>query len=267
MMLHHILQAHGGILPSDVLVTFQNTGKEAPETLNFIRDCADHWDVDIYWLERDGSKEHGHRFREVTYATASRHGEPFDEVVKDYGLLPNPISRFCTGVLKIRVMRDFAYSLGWKPDRGAGPGWANIVGLRYDEPHRVTRMRGRKKGDPFESETPLYNARVTKEDVAKFWKSQNFDLGLSNVNGVTPSGNCDLCFLKSAGTLSAIMRMNPGVSDWWIEKESSITEGPENGRKFRIDRPDYAALQKAVDDQDEFDFGDADSLGDCFCTD
>ena len=35
-MLYQILQAHGGELPPNLYVTFANTGKEMPETLDFI---------------------------------------------------------------------------------------------------------------------------------------------------------------------------------------------------------------------------------------
>lgn len=39
-MLWHILDAHGGALPDDVKVVFCNTGKERPETLDFVERCA-----------------------------------------------------------------------------------------------------------------------------------------------------------------------------------------------------------------------------------
>jgi len=42
-MLKHILDAHGGTLPDDIIVSFQNTGKEMPETLDFVRDCGERW--------------------------------------------------------------------------------------------------------------------------------------------------------------------------------------------------------------------------------
>jgi len=264
MMLHHIIQAHGGTLPDDVKVCFQNTGKERLETLDFIRDCADHWDVKIHWLERDGTGGPQAKFREVTYATAARNGEPFDELISIRRVLPNPVARYCTGELKIDVMRDFAYSLGWRPPRGE-TGWDNVVGLRYDEPERVANIRnGRER--TWGSIAPLHSARKTKRDVAAFWKAQNFGLNLPNINNATPAGNCDLCFLKGAKTLSALMRQNPGMSDWWIAHEG-IKPGPKTGAYFRRNEVNYQDLQKAVDDQDEFDFGDADSLGDCFCTD
>ena len=50
-MLYKILNAYDGILPKDVYVAFANTGKEAPETLDFVRDVSEKWNVKIHWLE------------------------------------------------------------------------------------------------------------------------------------------------------------------------------------------------------------------------
>lgn len=46
-----ILQAHGGRLPPDVHVMFENTGKEASETLAFGHELSRRWGVSITWLE------------------------------------------------------------------------------------------------------------------------------------------------------------------------------------------------------------------------
>ena len=78
-MLHQILQAHGGELPPDTVVTFANTGRERPETLRFVQDCAEHWNVPIIWLEWQ-LEEPG--FRVVTFETASRNGEPFADLIR-----------------------------------------------------------------------------------------------------------------------------------------------------------------------------------------
>ena len=40
-MLWRVLQAHGGTLPDHIKVVFANTGKEMPETLDFVRDCGE----------------------------------------------------------------------------------------------------------------------------------------------------------------------------------------------------------------------------------
>ena len=45
-MLHHILEANGG-LPERAVVSFQNTGREMPETLDFVQECGDRWGVRI----------------------------------------------------------------------------------------------------------------------------------------------------------------------------------------------------------------------------
>ena len=50
-MLKKILDAYEGKLPSDVYVVFANTGKEMPQTLDFINDCSKNWQLDIVWLE------------------------------------------------------------------------------------------------------------------------------------------------------------------------------------------------------------------------
>jgi 3'-phosphoadenosine 5'-phosphosulfate sulfotransferase (PAPS reductase)/FAD synthetase len=262
-MLWRIIQAHGGTLPDDVLVTFANTGKEMPQTLDFVADCGERWGVDIVWLEY--RRREGPDFEVVSYETASRKGEPFKELIDSRGFLPNPVARFCTVELKIRTMARYAMKgLGW-------PEFDKIVGLRADEPSRVSKMRGRAVSSRETGERdvlmPLADVGVTKRDVQEFWNRQNFDLRLPNINGVTPYGNCDLCFLKGAATIQGMMAASPQIADWWIEAEARARASKPDGALFRRDRPSYAAMLQSVKDQTVFDFGDRDELIDCFCGD
>lgn len=255
-MLWRIVQAHGGALPNDVVATFANTGKEMPQTLDFVRDCADHWGVNIVWLEwRPG--EHGERWAKVDHATAARTGEPFKALIDQKQYLPNPVTRFCTQELKISVMRDYARSLGWE-------NWTNVLGLRADERHRLTNLGAQK--ERWETYAPLAGAGITRRDVAAFWDAQNFDLRLPSVDGVTPLGNCDLCFLKSAGIITGIMRNRPDLARWWIEAEAEARASKPLGAVFRKDRPSYVAMLDAVERQSVMDFGDIDRRQDCYCT-
>lgn len=260
-MLWRILQAHGGTLPPDVVVTFANTGKEMPQTLDFVKRCGDLWGVHIEWLEYQAAADPQNRWTAVTYENAARNGEPFKALIKAKQYLPNPVTRFCTIELKIRPMKFFAQQvMGWET-------WTNVLGLRADEPSRVAKSRN--NSDVWDNAMPLAAAGVTKADVARFWLAQNFDLELPNINGKTALGNCDLCFLKSAATISAIIRANPGSADWWIEVEAealALASKP-SGAFFRTDRPSYAALAKAVREQTTLDFGTRDELIDCFCGD
>ena len=249
-MLNQIIQAHGGTLPSDVLVTFANTGREMPQTLDFVRDCGDRF-APVHWLEYGRG--------EVTYETASRHGEPFNALIDKKQYLPNPVTRFCTSELKIRVMRDFARAQGWD-------NWTNILGLRADEPHRVARAKTNR--DQWDNAMPLAEAGITKADVAAFWASKNWGLQLPTVKGKTPLGNCDLCFLKSYATIYGIMRDRPELANWWIEAEAEAKTRASKplGAVFRKDRPSYAAILDMTRRQgDMIDPQHDDAATDCFC--
>lgn len=243
-MLRRCLDA--GIGP-DVHVLFANTGKERPETLDFVRDCGERWGVNIHWLERVS----GGAFVEVNYASASRKGEPFDALIADRKFLPNPVTRFCTTELKIRPMGAWMH-------RVAGyDHWTNVVGIRADEPRRVAKMRAPTR-DRWDRTMPLADARVTVDDVRAFWAEQPFDLQLE-----TWEGNCDLCFLKGKGKRIRIMADRTDLADWWIDKE-------RGGATFRADTAPYAKLAEFARRQMSLPVvtdRDGEDLRDCACTD
>lgn len=272
-MLKQILDAHGGALPSDVHVCFANTGKERNETLDFVRDCGERWGVQIHWLEYRRKHIPVYRkeerklaaavaraaagrsyllpgdeagFIEVTYETASRCGEPFENLI-DLMALPNVTTRMCSQELKVRVIKK------WMMARGYGE-WTNVVGIRLDEPRRVARMRA-PTGQRWENQLPLADAGATKAHVLVFWSGQDFDLQLPvDDDGETYLGNCDLCFLKSTPKRLRIAKETPDAVAWWIEQER------RTGMRFRDHRSGYDQLHLAVACAE-------DDLGDCVCHD
>ncbi len=223
LMLRRYLDANGGRLPADCHVVFANTGREREETLTFLARCADAWGVDLRWIERAP----GGGFREVTHATASRDGEPFAELVRGKRFLPNPTMRFCTIDLKIKTARDYMRAQGYDH-------WTSAVGLRFDEPSRVHKLRDRAEGE-WDVACPLYDAKVTKRHVTEFWKRQPFDLALQSWEG-----NCDLCFLKGRRVRERIMRDRPDLAAWWIAQEEAI------GARFLPHEPTYAKTLDTV---------------------
>lgn len=262
-MLFRTLEAHGGELPDDMKVVFANTGKERPETLDFVRDCQDRWGVPIVWLERTPGA-HGQRFQIVGHNSASRDGLPFNQLIREKNYLPNPVTRFCTIELKIRVMRDYARSLGWEH-------WTNIVGLRADEPGRVATAlaRNAEGKERWQTVMPLHTDGVTEAEVLEFWRTMPFDLNLESYEG-----NCDLCFLKGRGKITRIMADRPDLADWWIEAEAEPRMSNASGAHFRADRPSYAALLDGVQRQGVLPldlaqdiYDDRTSCGTTACTD
>lgn len=228
---------------------------------------------------------------EVGFGTASRKGEPFRQVIMARGFLPNPVMRFCTAELKIRTTNRFVrWVLNWEA-------YQNAIGLRADEPKRVAKMmakrtvtveatlfgeekrvdRGASHPSGESPVCPLADAGVTNQDVLDFWASQPFDLKLpaDERTGKTLAGNCDLCFLKGAANITALIRENPEAADWWIETETLIPANHAGTARFRHDRPPYAELKRiALGMVDEPGWLWADRGGmacgeaiDCNCTD
>ena len=263
MMLRAILDAHCGTLPADVRVLFANTGKEMPETLDFVHECAERWAVPITWLEYADHDEPQRRWREVTYETASRDGEPFAALIGRKRLLPNPVTRFCTSELKIRVMKLYAQQvLGFEH-------WDSVIGFRADEPKRVAKLSAPHR-EPYDRCAPLAAAGVTAADVSRFWEAQPFDLRLPNMNGKTMHGSCDLCFLKGRRQVFSLIREKPERAIWWSHQETRIkSSGAGNGHLFRNDRMSYATMLALSQDHGEmFPFGGAEEvIEDCACTD
>ena len=87
-LLRQILDAYGGRLPEAVVPVFANTGKEMPETLDFVRECGERWGVDIVWLEYNPGLPD--KFEIVSHGTASRQGEPFERSTRQPGHAPQP---------------------------------------------------------------------------------------------------------------------------------------------------------------------------------
>ena len=269
-MLKNVIDAYGGRLPDGIWVAFANTGMERPETLDFVDICGRAWGVEINWIEYLWDAPH--RTRVVDYATASRNGEPFAALIDRKGFVPNVTIKFCSSFLKRDRIDSFArHRLGLKR-------WHSVIGLRADERRRVLRMRARNCGSRTGAHAvlPLADAGVREADVLDWWKEQPFDLGIPSY-----AGNCTLCPVKARGKLIRLIRENPALADWWIEREASVANraGPagracEDMKRFRLGET-YAELKAAaLAHRDLFDdeaasSGESDESEsfDCHCTD
>jgi 3'-phosphoadenosine 5'-phosphosulfate sulfotransferase (PAPS reductase)/FAD synthetase len=263
-MLWRVLQSNGG-LPAEAKVCFANTGKEDEATLQFVRDCQEHWGVPITWLEYQSADEPSLRFKLVNFDTASRDGEPFEAVIRRKSYLPNPVTRFCTVEMKIRTMHRYLRSLGWADGNNE---WDQFVGIRADEQRRVAKIRARPSPETTKETMclPLADAGVTVHDVGAFWDSQPFNLGLSTFNGRTLAGNCDLCFLKPAAQIQSLIAEKPERAVFWARMERLSLSSKPSGAVFRSDRPSYAEMSKFTAEQRDMFDKDEEGIA-CFCGD
>ena len=176
-----MLQEHPKYKDFDKVFIFANTGKELPETLDFINKCDKEWNLNIVWLEADVVYEKGvgTKFKVVNYETASRNGKPFEDMLKKYPL-PTNYGSNCTRELKLAPINKYVKSLGYKEVYTA-------MGIRYDERHRESNTA--KENNII---YPLiYDIKVDNKFIRDWLDIQSFDLTLKDYEG-----NCDLCFKK-----------------------------------------------------------------------
>lgn len=182
---------------------FANTGKEMEETLLFVDRCDKEFDLNLTWVESviNQQKGIGVSWRQVDFNSASRKGEPFDEMVKKFGV-PNIDFPHCTRELKERPTGKWA-------DEVVGGDYVWAIGMRADEKKR--QKFGTNKIYPLITTWPT-NERM----VRYFWDGMPFDLGLKDYEG-----NCDLCWKKSLAKRLTIIAENPEVVAQWEKWEEA----------------------------------------------
>lgn len=195
-----LLKRYKGI--RDILVVFANTGKEREETLEFVHNCDVHFGFCTVWIETymTHGERVGAKYRVVTYDTASRNGEPFEDVIRKFGI-PNIASIHCTREMKVEPIKKLIRTYGY------GHNYDMAIGIRADEPKRY------KPRDnylyPLFTDTP-----TTKLQINQWWARQPFNLNLKGYEG-----NCDFCYKKSKRKLLTILSEHPEFAGWWNSME------------------------------------------------
>jgi hypothetical protein len=184
----------------ELLFIFSNTGEEDERTLIFADACDKAWGLNLVWVEAVVSPVAGEgtRHRVVTFETASRHGEPYEEVVKKYGI-SNQTFQPCNRELKLNPMKSYLASIGWTD-------YQTAIGIRADEDRRVNK----RNADTNQIIYPLIDWWPTdKQEVKDFWEDQPFQLGMQE-----HEGNCRWCWKKSDRKHFRLISENPSIYDF-----------------------------------------------------
>lgn len=185
----------------EIITIFANTGKEREETLKFVNQCDESFGFKTTWIE--SYQHHGQRkspgFRIVDFKSASRNGEPFEDMIRKHGI-PNVSFPHCSRELKKRPIENFLKKIGVKE-------YEMAIGIRVDEPKRLAPKPNIIY--PLHREFP-----TTKLMVNQWWSKQQFNLQLKDYEG-----NCDLCWKKSKRKILTLLLENPSRMDWWNDME------------------------------------------------
>lgn len=205
----------------NINVVFANTGEENEETLKFVQQCSEYFDVEIIWLEYERLS-----FRIVDFKTAYRsHNEieiknlwpnhPFRKYIEHFGI-PNIQNMSCTRELKERIINRYLSSIGWKPSNHT-----KCIGIRADEIDRI---------GPYWY--PLVSLGITKPMINDFWSKMPFRLNLKGYEG-----NCKTCWKKSFRKLATIYRYNPERFAFFNQMEKEFENYVKPGRENKITPP------------------------------
>lgn len=185
----------------NIVVVFANTGEEWEATLEFVRRCDERFGFGTVWIEavQHPNEKRAPSHRIVTFETAARAGEPFEDAIRKYGI-PNTKFKDCTRNLKTRAMESYARSIGW--ENGS---YDLALGIRIDEMDRQSTEAARRR-----LVYPLISPHPTsKKNFNAWWRRQNFRLELTSYQG-----NCKWCWKKSLRKHLTIISETPEVYDF-----------------------------------------------------
>lgn len=202
----------------DMVFVFANTGQENEETLLFVQKCSDHFGFPVHWVEAlvNHGERKGTKHKIVDFTSASRLGEPFEDIIKKYGI-PNQAFPHCTRELKLQPITSFTREYFGTKD------YYTAIGIRADEVDRINaKARERRLIYPLISNIPM-----TKPKINFWWQQQPFRLNLKGYEG-----NCKTCWKKSDKKLYQIAKEHPEWFGFMAKMEQTY---PRVGAEFKKD--------------------------------
>ena len=218
-----IVAKHYGI-PLNLLkyiFVFANTGMEAEESLEFMRDTSDNFNMDCVWLE--GVANHGKKiktgFRQTSFEKAYRIEQykdvkhPMHDYIIKYGQ-PNQSYMSCTRELKQNTIVSYLESIGLSEQEVY-----TAIGIRTDEATRCSDSAHKRN-----LIYPLVDIRPTNEpEILTWWKQYEWDLKIER-----HMGNCVMCYEKCSISLNKVYNEMPlAIEIMHYFEDRYAYQGPE----------------------------------------
>lgn len=240
------------------LYVFANTGQERVETIDFLKNIANYWNIDINVVEAVGSKVMGVgiNYKLTDLDNLSMDSEPFEQVIMhktkgEFKGLPNQSAPYCSENMKAIPSKKFA-------DKIFGVNnYVTAIGFREeDTPKRITMVEANM------SETRIYPLLtdiyppVNNIRLNRWWDKQPFKL---EIHG--DLGNCELCWKKSHKTIVENIKHGARTIEWWRKMERQHGNTSYRGN---LSINDLVELSKQPTTM-TMDFGEDEGDG-CVCT-
>ena len=234
---------------------FANTGKERPETIEFLKKIENEWSIPLVKIEGVYSEIMGVgvRFKIVDWENLDMSGRVYEEAVKhknkgDFKGLPHKDAPYCSEMLKTLPCKKLCDEIFGVNN------YIKAIGYRKEDmPRRISF--GEIKSDKSRIFPLLtdFNFPIGQSYLNKWWDKQPFKLGIHG-----KLGNCEDCWKKSDATLIDNIRFGTRFIDWNRRMEHEYDNTSFRGNKSIDDLVKMAELPFTP----EFDFTED---GNCVC--
>jgi len=191
----------------NVHYVFMDTGAEHPKTYEFIRNCVEHFGIDLVCLRVNINPTLGEAngYDVVQLSACKPDLQPWRDMSQKYGT-PHVHGAFCTQFMKTRPYYKYC------DDQFGKDNYISWLGIRVDEGNRLKQKDGMR-----------YLAEISpmeKNDILGWWKQQDFDLEIES----EWLGNCVFCLKKGTNRIELARRSEPRMAMSF----DAMLKNPEN---------------------------------------
>ena len=195
---------------------FANTGQERKETIQFLKDIVNHWDMPLVLVEGVYSEIMGVGvgYKIVDFDTLSMNSEPFEGAIMhknkgEYDGVPNSEAPYCSEALKTIPCKKLC------DDIFGVNNYQKVIGMRKEDmPKRITWAEIKEDKTRLFPLLTDFERPIGNIELNEFWDKQPFKLKIHN-----KFGNCELCWKKSDSNLVDAIRFGNRSIDWWQKME------------------------------------------------
>ena len=255
MMSYH-LHTHPKYKDDNKVFVFANTGMERPETIEFLKNCDQHWGLNIIKVEGVYSETMGVGvgYKVVEWDELAMNAEPFDGAIMhmnkgEYKGLPNSNAPYCSDRMKTRPIQKFAKDYFKTKD------FVTSIGFRAEDmPKRISWPEIKAEDKRIYPLLTDFEKPIGQRELTEWWQTQPFELGIHS-----KLGNCELCWKKSDRNIVETIQYGTRFVDWWAKHEQTYGHTSFRGNKSIHDYVKMAQQGKPM----EFDFDQEDF--NCMC--
>lgn len=202
------------------LYVFCNTGLERPETIQFLKDQINFWDLPLYLIEGVYSlkKGVGVKSKIVDFETMDMKGRVFSQAIKHLNKnkwtgVPNEAISYCSEYMKKRVSHHFAKEVFGTTK------YISAIGFRLEDmPKRITWKEIKIIKMRIFPLLTDFGSAITQFDLNIFFSKQDFKLTIHS-----RLGNCTYCQKKSDRNLIEAIQFDLRKQDFtyidWYKNE------------------------------------------------